>query len=42
MTVLLKHEQDVQRAKRAINSPSGRADDGDVDYRPIGRPRRDR
>jgi MoxR-like ATPase len=43
MTVLLKHEQDVQRAKRAINSPgSGRADDGDIDYRAIGRPRRDR
>jgi MoxR-like ATPase len=42
LTVLLKHEQDVQRAKRAISAPSGRADDGDVDYRPIGRPRRDR
>jgi MoxR-like ATPase len=42
MTVLLKHEADVQRAKRAISSPSGRADDDDIQYRTIGRPRRDR
>jgi MoxR-like ATPase len=45
MTVLLKHEQDVQRAKRAIGSPgaggsSGKADDDEVDYRMLGRPRR--
>src|SRR5512143_1002347 len=36
MTVLLKHEQDVQRAKRAIGSPgagSSKADDDEVDYR---------
>jgi MoxR-like ATPase len=43
LTVLLKHEQDVQRAKRALGSPgAGRADEGDVDYRAISRPRRDR
>jgi MoxR-like ATPase len=42
MTVLLKHEADVQRAKRAIGAPGGRADDDDVQYRTIGRPRRDR
>jgi MoxR-like ATPase len=43
LTVLLKHEQDVQRAKRALGSPGGsRADEGDVDYRAISRPRRDR
>jgi MoxR-like ATPase len=43
LTVLLKHEQDVQRAKRALGSAGGgRADDGDVDYRAISRPRRDR
>jgi MoxR-like ATPase len=45
LTVLLKHEQDVQRARRALGSAGGaanRADDGDVDYRAISRPRRDR
>jgi MoxR-like ATPase len=45
LTVLLKHEQDVQRAKRALGSSGssgGRADDGDIDYRAISRPRRDR
>ena len=45
LTVLLKHEQDVQRAKRALGSAGGagnRGDDGDVDYRAISRPRRDR
>ncbi|MBI5879784.1 MAG: MoxR family ATPase [Chloroflexi bacterium] len=46
MTVLLKHEQDVQRAKRAIGTPgasggSSKSDDDDsVDYRMLGRPRR--
>jgi len=45
LTVLLKHEQDVQRAKRALGSAGGagnRGDDGDIDYRAISRPRRDR
>ncbi len=42
LTVLLKHEQDVQRAKRALSSSSPRGDDSDIDYRMIGRPRRDR
>ena len=43
LTVLLKHEQDVQRAKRALGSGGGgttRGDDGDIDYRTISRPRR--
>jgi len=41
LTVLLKHEQDVQRAKRALGSGSGsRGDDDNVDYRVIGRSRR--
>ncbi|MEP7200109.1 MAG: MoxR family ATPase, partial [Chloroflexota bacterium] len=34
LTVLLKHEQDVQRAKRSLNAPSNRTDDDSgVDYR---------
>lgn len=42
LTVLLKHEQDVQRAKRALGSggSSTRGDDTDIDYRTISRPRR--
>jgi len=40
LTVLLKHEQDVQRAKRALSPASNKPDDSDVDYRMIGRPRR--
>ena len=41
LTVLLKHEQDVQRAKRALGSGSGsRGDDDNIDYRVIGRSRR--
>ena len=41
LTVLLKHEQDVQRAKRALASGSGsRGDDDNIDYRVIGRLRR--
>jgi hypothetical protein len=45
LTVLLKHEQDVQRAKRALGSAGSggnRGDDGDIDYRTISRPRRER
>jgi len=45
LTVLLKHEQDVQRAKRALGSAGGagnRGEDGDADQRAISRPRRDR
>lgn len=43
MTVLLKHEQDVQRARRALSpasTPVSRNNDDDVDYRMLGRPRR--
>jgi hypothetical protein len=45
LTVLLKHEQDVQRAKRTLGSATaggdGSDDTGDVQMRYI-RPRRDR
>src|SRR5262249_17402208 len=34
LTVLLKHEQDIQRAKRSLSSPGSREDDDDgVQYR---------